>query len=308
MRSWAIPSWWQRWSGRSRRGQSEAPVRQAYEVGTGGVPAHLLTMPVWRRGDAIGVKLVNVFPTNAAIGLGAVHSLFVLFDGETGAPRAIIDGDSLTNRRTAASSALASTYLSRPDSSTLVVVGTGHLSRYLAAAHCSVRPITRVLIWGRSAEKAAAMAAGLRATGLAAEGVTDLSAAVGQADIIACATTSTVPLVLGADVKAGTHVDLVGAFTKTMRESDDALIAKSEVYVDTRAGAFAEAGDLLLPVAAGTFSLDKVRGDLFDLCSGKVAGRANAADITLFKSVGTAIEDLVAAELATAEPPLARAS
>lgn len=288
--------------------RAEAPVRQSYEVGLPGVPAHLLTMPAWRRGDVIGVKLVNVFPSNAALGQGAVNGLFVLFDGATGAPRAIMDGDALTNRRTAAASALASQFLSRPDSRTLLVIGTGHLSAHLAAAHCAVRPIARVLVWGRAAQKAAAVAAALRAEGLPAEAAPDLAAATAAADIITCATTSTVPLVLGADVKPGTHVDLVGAFTRDMRESDDALVEKSAVYVDTRGGAFAEAGDLLQPMAAGRWSQDLLRGDLYDLCSGTAAGRGDGAEITLFKSVGTAIEDLVAAELAAAETPLARAS
>ena len=277
--------------------QEEAPVRAAFEVGLPGAPAHLLTMPAWRRGEAIGVKLVNVFPGNAARGMGSVSSLYVLFDGETGAPRGIIDGEALTNRRTAAASALASRYLSRPDSATLALVGTGHLAPHLAAAHAAVRPITRILVWGRTLDKAQATAARLQAQGLNAEAAPDLAAAVGAADIVSAATTSTVPLVLGADVKAGTHVDLVGAFTPAMRESDADLVAKAEVYVDTRAGTLAEAGDLLQPIAAGAWSKDRLRGELHDLCAGTVAGRTNADAITLFKSVGAALEDLVAARL-----------
>lgn len=277
--------------------RTESPVRQRYEVGPPGAPAHLLTMPAWQRGAVMGVKLVNVFPGNAAHGLGAVNGIYVLFDATTGVPKAILDGDALTNRRTAAASALASRFLSRADSATLLVVGTGHLAFYLAAAHCAVRPITRVLVWGRSAAKAAALAARLVASGLPASPAADLAGAAAQADIISCATTSTVPLVLGADVRDGTHVDLVGAFTPAMRESDDALVAASAVYVDTRAGALAEAGDLLQPIAAGAFAADRVRGDLYDLCAGRAAGRGDAQEITLFKSVGAAIEDLTAATL-----------
>ena len=286
----------------------ESPVRQSYEVGLPGAPAHLLTMPAWTRGSAIGVKLVNVFPTNAALGLGAVNGVFVLFDGATGAPQAIMDSDALTNRRTAAASALASRYLSRPDSHTLLVVGTGHLSAYLAAAHCRVRPITRVLVWGRTADKAAKVATHLAGWGLPATPVEDLAAATAAADIITTATTSTTPLVRGEHVRPGTHVDLVGAFTPAMRESDDALVAKSRVFVDTRAGALAEAGDLLQAVASGAWAVPSLCGDLYDLCSGTVKGRTGADEITLFKSVGTAMEDLVAAQLAAAPPPLARAS
>ncbi|MEP9353811.1 ornithine cyclodeaminase family protein [Xanthobacter sp. KR7-65] len=279
----------------------ESPVRQAHDVGTSQAPGHLLAMPAWRRGAALGVKLVNIFPANADRGLGSVHGIYVLFDGATGVPQAIIDAEALTNRRTAATSALASTFLSREDSSTLTVVGTGHLAFHLAQGHCAVRPIRRVLVWGRSLARAGDMAERLAALGLPAEPAADLSAAVGAADIVTCGTTSTQALVLGRDVKPGTHVDLVGAFTPAMRESDDDLIAMGTVYVDTYGGALAEAGDLLLPAAAGRWSTDRVAGDLHELCAGLKAGRSDAAPITLFKSVGAALEDLVAAELVAAE-------
>lgn len=293
--------------------RTEAPVRQSYDVGVPGSPAYLLTMPAWQRGTVMGVKLVNVFPGNAALGIGAVNGIYVLFDGATGVPKAIMDSDALTNRRTAAASALASRFLSRPDSRTLLLIGTGHLSAHLAAAHCVVRPIERVLVWGRSAGKATALAAKLAGSGVPASAVDDIAAATAEADIIATATTSTVPLVRGARVKPGTHVDLVGAFTPAMRESDDELVARSSVYVDTRAGALAEAGDLLQAEAAGAWGREQLRGDLHDLCSGAVKGREREDEVTLFKSVGAAMEDLVAAELAVAARgagnlPLERAS
>ena len=278
----------------------EAPARAGHAVGTAEAPGRLLVMPAWRRGEALGVKLVNVFPRNAGRGLGAVHAVYVLFDGGTGAPLALIDGESLTNRRTAAASALASAYLSRPDSGVLALVGTGHLAPALALGHAAVRPIRRVLVWGRSVARAEALAARLRDEGLAAEPAPDLAAAVAAADIVTCATVSTEPLVLGRWVRAGTHVDLVGAFTPQMRESDDALIQASRVYVDTRAGALSEAGDLMQPIAAGTWSADRVCGDLHDLCSGDRPGRTSQDQITVFKSVGAAIEDLAAAELVLA--------
>ncbi|MFG1214896.1 ornithine cyclodeaminase family protein [Xanthobacter flavus] len=277
--------------------QVESPVRGVHHVGNDETPGRLLTMPAWRPGQVFGVKLVNVFPTNGARGLGAVHGVYALFDGSTGIPTAIIEADALTNRRTAATSALASTFLSRMDSETLTLVGTGNLAFQLAQGHCAVRPIRRVLVWGRSSERATAMAANLAALGLPAEPVSDLSAAVAAADIVTSATTSNDPLVLGQDVKPGTHVDLVGAFTPTMRESDDALIRASDVYVDTYAGALGEAGDLLLPVAAGVWSTDQVKADLYELCGGTKEGRTDPKAITLFKSVGASIEDLVAAEL-----------
>lgn len=277
--------------------REEAPVRMAYEVGPAGEPARLLTMPSWRRGEAIGVKIVTVFPGNAARGLGSVGAVFMLLDGRTGAPRAIVDGEALTHRRTAAASALASTFLSRPESRVLLVVGTGQLAPYLAAAHCQVRPIDRVLVWGRSAAKARDAAGRLRDHGLPAEPADDLPAAMAQADIVTCATTSTGPLVLGRDVRRGTHIDLVGAFTPQMRESDDALIAAADVYVDTRAGALAEAGDLLQAAAGGGWSTDRIVADLHELCSGHAEGRTSPEAVTVFKSVGAAMEDLVAAEL-----------
>lgn len=283
-----------------KQGGEAMPVRQSYEVGQPGATAHLLTMPAWRRGKALGVKLVTVFPQNATRGLGAVSSLYMLFDGQTGVPRAMIDGEALTNRRTAAASALASSYLSRPDSGTLLMVGTGHLAAHLPAAHAAVRPIKSVLVWGRNRARVAALVEKLAGQGLAATPVADLAAAMGQADIVSCATTSTEPLVTARHLRPGTHVDLVGAFTPKMRESDDEAIKRANVFVDTYAGALAEAGDLLQPIATGRWSADKIRGDLHELTSGSKPGRGDTNEITLFKSVGAAIEDLAAASLLSA--------
>ncbi|MEW6257405.1 MAG: ornithine cyclodeaminase family protein [Pseudomonadota bacterium] len=278
------------------------PVRQSYDVGTVPAPGHLLTMPAWRRGEAIGTKLVTIFPENAARGLGSVSSLYVLFDGVTGAARAIMPGDELTNRRTGATSALASSFLSRADSRTLLVVGNGHVAFHAAEAHCAVRPVERILVYGRSAGKAQAFAAKLagRLAPRVITAVADLPAACAEADIIACGTTARAPLILGAHVRPGTHIDLVGAFTPQMRESDDALVAKSAVYGDTRGGVLAEAGDLLQPIASGAWRADQFRGDLHDLCAGRVSGRTLPEEVTLFKSVGAAIEDLTAAMLVVA--------
>lgn len=275
----------------------EAPKRHAHEVGTPDVPGHFFAMPAWRRGELLGVKLVNVFPGNAARGLGSVHGVYALFDGQTGVPMALLEADALTNRRTAATSALASAFLSREDSSTLTVVGTGNLTFHLAMAHCAIRPITRILVWGRTLKRAERLAERLADMGLPAEVVEDLVDGVRAADIITAGTTSVEPLVLGADVKAGTHVDLVGAFTPSMRESDDALVVKSRVYVDTYPGACGEAGDLLQPVAAGRWSLDQIVADMHELCAGLKEGRTDPGQVTLFKSVGAALEDLVAAEM-----------
>jgi ornithine cyclodeaminase/alanine dehydrogenase-like protein (mu-crystallin family) len=274
---------------------AEAPVRSSYPVTPEG--DRLLLMAAWRPGQDVGVKLVTVFPRNRERGLASVSALYVLLDGATGHPRALLDGEALTLRRTAAASALASGYLSRPDSECLLVVGTGALAPYMAAAHCAVRPIRKVLVWGRSAERTRLLAASLEQEGMRAQPVADLSAGLAAADIVTCATTAREPILRGAHVRPGTHVDLVGAFTRDMRESDDALVSSAELFVDTFAGALKEAGDLVQPIEAGTLHRDQVQAELADLVSGRHAGRSTRHSVTLFKSVGTALEDLCAARL-----------
>ena len=280
-----------------RRG-CESPLRHSHPVGPSG--EKLLLMPAWQAGASVGVKLVTVFPGNRALGVSTVGALYVLLDGATGHPRALIDGEALTLRRTAAASALASGYLSRPDCRTLLVVGTGALAPHMARAHCAVRPIDAVLVWGRRADRAEALAADLRAAGLPASATEDLDAASARADIITCATTAMEPVLSGQAVRPGTHVDLVGGFTPQMREADDALVAQSKIFVDTYAGALAEAGDLTQPLASGVITRSQVRAELAELVRGERGGRTRSEDITLFKSVGTALEDLCAAQLALA--------
>jgi ornithine cyclodeaminase len=276
-------------------GAAEAPLRSSHAVTPSG--DRLLVMPAWRSGEAIGVKIVSVYPGNAARGLSSVAALYVLLDGATGHPRAIIEGEALTLRRTAATSALASRLLSRADARTLLIVGTGALAPWMAEAHCAVRSIESVLVWGRRAERIAAMTAALRARGVPAEAATDLERAVRAADIVSCATTAREPLVRGEWVRPGTHVDLVGAFTPQMRECDDALVAAARVFVDTYAGALREGGDLAQPLASGAISRGHVLAELAELTRGEHPGRTGAAEVTLFKSVGTALEDLAAASL-----------
>ena len=273
---------------------ANSPVRSSYPVTAAG--DRLLLMPAWA-GDSLGVKIVTVFPANRARGLASVSALYLLLDGATGHPLALIDGEALTLRRTAAASALAATYLARQNSKRLLVVGTGALAPYMAAAHCAVRPIERVLVWGRSVAHARATAARLGADSLPAEVCADLAAGLAAADIVTCATTAREPLVRGALVRPGTHVDLVGAFTPEMRESDDELVQRAEVFVDTFAGALQEAGDLVQPIAAGAIARGHVRAELADLVSGRHPGRQTGEAVTLFKSVGTALEDLCAARL-----------
>jgi ornithine cyclodeaminase len=271
-----------------------APVRSSHAVTPQG--DRLLVMPAWD-GRCVGVKLVTVFPQNRARGLPSVAAQYVLMDGETGHPLALLDGESLTLRRTGAASALAARYLARRDARVLLVIGTGALAPCVAAAHCAVRNVEEVLVWGRSATNVGRTAAQLAASGLPARPVTSLTDALARADIVTSATTAREAIVHGRDVRPGTHVDLVGAFTPEMRECDDVLVQRSRVFVDTFAGALKEAGDLVQPLNAGVIGSDHVLAELADLASGRHAGRAGPHEITLFKSVGTALEDLCAATL-----------
>ena len=176
--------------------------------------------------------------------------------------------------------------------SRLLVIGAGAMAPFLARAHASVRPISRIRIWNRTAANADRIARELASEGFDAEAVTDLDPEIGRADIISTATISPTALIRGELLSPGTHVDLVGAFTPEMRESDDEAVLRSRVYVDTRAGALQEAGDLVQPLADGTLVHEDVVGELAELCRGEVTGRQGADEITLFKSVGAAIEDL----------------
>jgi ornithine cyclodeaminase len=254
-------------------------------------------MPAWQPGTALGIKIVSVFPGNAAKGLPAVMGQYLLLDATTGAPKALIDGTALTLRRTAAASALASRFLSRADAAHLLMVGTGALAPHLIAAHCAVRPIRRVTIWGRNADHARATADKLDLPGISVTVAPMLEDAAGEADIITCATLATAPLVRGEWLRAGQHLDLVGGFTPAMREADDEAVRRAAVYVDTRGGAMKEAGDIVQPLASVALTAAAIKGDLFDLCRGAAPGRGGAGEITLFKSVGTALEDLAAAKL-----------
>jgi alanine dehydrogenase len=269
----------------------QTPVRHHHE--TSGVST-LLLMPAWSR-DWTGLKTVVVKTDNAAMGLPTVQASYLLIDNATGETVAVMDGTELTRRRTAAASALAADYLAAPNASTHVIVGTGALGAHFAKAHAAVRPITKTLIYNRSANKAESLAAELRGDGMDVTAITDLETAVSEADIVSCITTSTAPIVMGHWLKAGAHVDLAGAFKPSMRETDGEVVARSRVFVDTRDGALSEAGDLLQARDEGKFDFATVQGDLFELCRGSVAGRKTAGEITLFKSCGTALEDLATA-------------
>jgi alanine dehydrogenase len=276
------------------------PGRMHYEVDAphaGARAGTLLVMPAWRPGGSLGIKVATIFPDNALRGLPAVAATYLLLDAGTGQPRALLEGAELTLRRTGAASALASRHLSRADASRLAMVGTGRLAPHLIESHAAVRPIREVRVWGRHSERARSLAANLDRPGLSVEAAPDLEAAVRWADIVSCATLSQKPLVLGTWLKPGQHLDLVGAFTPQMAECDDEAVARAELYVDTRIGAFAESGEIIQALERGVIDRGAVRAELSELGSGRFA-RSAADGVTLFKSVGTALEDLVAAELA----------
>ncbi|MER8622728.1 ornithine cyclodeaminase family protein [Mesorhizobium sp. M1143] len=277
------------------------PVRHHHGVERpDGATSTLLLMPAWTDfhaagtsvGGHIGVKIVTVSPDNNAIGKPAVMGLYLLLNGATGEPEALIDGQRLTQWRTACASALAVSYLAREDASRLLVVGAGALSPFLAKAHSAVRPIKTIRIWNRTPANAEKVAADLRADGFNAEAASDLDAELAEADIVSSATITTTPLVKGALLKRGAHVDLVGGFTPPMRESDDDATARARVYVDTRAGATKEAGDIVQPLASGVLKPEAIVADLHELARGEKQGRQSPTEVTLFKSVGAALEDL----------------
>lgn len=273
------------------------PRRHIHAVDSDDAAATLLIMPAWQRNKFMGIKHVTIYPNNGKKhGLPGLHSTYTLFDAQNGVPVAVMDGNQITCRRTAAASALAARYLAREDAEALLIVGAGNVAREIAPAYAEVCRLKTVRIWNISFDKAEQLAAELRAQGFAAEAVADLQSAVESSDIISCATLSTAPLVLREWVKPGSHIDLIGSFKPDMRETDDAMFADTSVFVDTDE-APDKAGDLLSPMAAGVFKREQILADLESLCLGKHPGRTSAEEITVYKAVGTASEDLAAAVL-----------
>jgi len=277
------------------------PPRHVHAVGDG---LTSLLMPAWQSAGAYyGVKVVNVVPGNAARGLPGVHGSYLLHDARTGVPLVLIDGSELTTRRTAAASALAASWLARDDAEHLLVVGAGRIAAVLPAAYRVVRPIRRVTVWARQADKAQALAAQFAAQGFDAHAATQLDDAVAAADIVSCATLASEPLVHGRWLRPGSHLDLIGSFTPAMREADDACFAGAGLWVDTDE-ALHKSGDLLGPMSRGVFGAAGLRGTLEQLARGSASGRRRADERTVFKSVGSALEDLAAAALVAEGLPL----
>ena len=276
----------------------ETPLRHHhdYENPEEGIDSTLLLMPAWRAGVDMGVKVVTVNPNNGKYNLPAIQGTYLYMDGHKGTIRAILDAKALTAKRTAATSALAASYLAREDASVLLMIGTGALSRNLIKAHAHIRPITKVYIWGRDYKKANEIALDLALDPFDIIAVKDYIPYLGMADIISCATLSKTPLVFGQHLVEGQHIDLVGAYKKDMREADDEAIIRSTIFLDTFQGGLKESGDIVIPIQKGVLDEKDIKADLFDLCSAVKKGRESEKEITFFKSVGHASEDLIAAK------------
>jgi len=255
---------------------------------------HLLIRAAWQYDQAVGMKLVTIFPGNPSRALPAVQGIYVLFDGESGSPRAAVDGTALTFWKTAADSALGASYLAREEAESLLMVGAGAMAPHLIAAHCAARPSIRsVSIWNRTADKADELAAGLEVAGVSIQPVTSLESSARAADIISSATMARQPLIRGAWLRPGTHLDLVGAFTPDMREADDDCFRVATSFVDSRDTTIHEIGEIMTPLANGVIEEGDIVADLYDLCRGRHPGRTGNDEITLFKNGGGGHLDLM---------------
>lgn len=273
----------------------EMPSRHVHQVPGPAGGMTVLIMPAWVPGRAMGIKTINIAPGNTHLGLPGLHATYVLYDATTGMPLVQMDGNELTSRRTAATAALAASFLARPDARRLLVLGAGRVASLLPAAYRRVRPIETVTVWNHRPERARALAARWREEGHDAQAVTDLAVAARQADIVSCATLATEPVLQGRWLSSGSHLDLIGSFTPAMRESDDECFRDASVFVDTEE-AWQKSGELLGPVSRGVLGMGGA-GTLAQLCRGELTGRPETSGRTVFKSVGVALEDLAAALL-----------
>lgn len=278
---------------------AEVPPRHTHHIGAGDDAGISLLMPAWDADGFYGVKIVNIYSNNHTRNKPGLHATYVLHDATTGEPLAIFDGNIITSRRTAAASALGVDYLARSDARSLLVCGAGRVGGLLAPAIATVRQLDDIMVWDIDAAAAGRTVRALLARGLPARVATALEPAARGADIISCATLASVPFLRAEWLAAGSHVDLVGGFTPTMSEAEPACFAGAGVWVDT-GEATMKSGDMLNAIAAGCLKQEDIRGDLASLARGRCAGRASGEQRTMFKAVGTALEDLAAAKLAYA--------
>ncbi|MCU0983816.1 MAG: ornithine cyclodeaminase family protein [Acetobacteraceae bacterium] len=274
----------------------ESPARTHLDP-TGAGDA-LLLMPAWRKGGLMGVKLVTAYPGNGALGLPAIAASYTAFRHATGEVLAVIDGTELTARRTAAAAALGAQWLARADARRLLIIGTGALSAPLARAHYAVMPgLREVRVWGRVGAKAARIAELLSMEGITAAPAGALAGEVAEADVIVAATTAARAFIAADWVRPGAHLGLVGAFTPAMAEAEPALMPRAALWADDRDAVLAKGGEVTQAIAQGLIGPEAVRGDLTSLARDGRPARQEG-EITVFKSVGFAALDLIAAELA----------
>jgi ornithine cyclodeaminase len=249
----------------------------------------LLTRAAWIDGRGAAVKSVTVIPGNAGRGLPTVHGAMLLFDDATGAVRAVIDSALVTKWKTAGDSVLGARLLARPDARRLLIVGAGAVAASLVEAYAAVFPGIGIAVWNRTPARAGALAA---AAPVPVEVASDLADAVAAADIVATATMSAAPVLRGAWLRSGQHLDLIGAFRPDMREADDDALRRASLFVDSRETTLDQIGELMTPLREGTIRREDIRGDLFDLVAGGAA-RTSPEEITLYKNGGGAHLDLL---------------
>jgi 1-pyrroline-2-carboxylate reductase [NAD(P)H] len=284
--------------GETYAGEFKMPPRQVFLLDDNDANHDAFAvLPSWGA-EFIGVKAFTYFPT-AAAPYKSLYSQILLFDRAHGQPLALVDGTTVTFWRTAGISGLATRLLSRENSETLLVLGTGNLASYIIRANASVRPLKKVMVWGRSREKAEAVCAAAKAQlpHIEFSAIEDRESACAEADIVVAATGSHEPVVLGDWIKPGTHTDFIGNHHATKRECDTALVTKSKVYVDSHVNAMKEAGEILVPISEGVFRKEDIVAELAEMCRGEATLRTSDDEITLFKSIGMALSDLVGAGL-----------
>ncbi len=285
-------------------GQAHVPPRTPLEVPPDAVA---LFMPAYLAGHpaGLGVKMVSVFPANRARGLPLIHALAVLADGASGRPRGLLEGTFLTAWRTGAATGLATDLLARRDARVLALVGAGAQAEAQVLAVCEVRPIEEVRIFSRTRERAEALAGHLRTIGVpvppAIKVVESAAEAVRGADVVVTATTSPVPVFADEDLSPGAHVNAIGAFTPETRELETATVRRAKVVVDSRAAALAEAGDILIPIREGAIDPGHIYAEIGEVILGQKPGRTDPQEVTVFKSVGNAVQDVAVGGLALLE-------
>lgn len=273
----------------------EVPPRHMHKISTAVESEKIvLIMPAWQQDKYLGIKTVNVFPGNTSQNLPGLHSTYILYDARTGVPLAQIDGNEITSRRTAAASALAASFLARKDASRLVLVGAGRVGSLIPKAYRCVLPIQHVSVWDQNSAASERLVDRLKEEGLDAQVVEDLPGTVREADVVTCATLATEPVIQGEWLKPGSHLDLIGSFTPHMREADDDCFRGASLFVDTDEAA-QKSGDLLGPLSRNVITKTDLTRTLQALCLGNANGRKDDAERTVFKAVGTALEDLAAA-------------